>query len=253
MTSRFPVVLTALASLASLTSVASAQPAPKQAPPPKPAEQSDDMAAFEKDLDALFAQGGLTADQAASRARSASPTVQRRTAEIEVAIAQLAAARLPRVPLVPGKASYTRLSPLDPVVFGPGAQFDFLDNSYLVEGTLGVPLSDYVLRYPHLIDAAKLGADAARTSKKSSEVNAGQDARLAYYEWVRARLQVMVARRQLTQVQTTLTQVRALADAQRVSRADLLRVESQEAQAEQAVDQLVNLAGLREEQLRLLI
>ena len=230
------------------------QPAPKQQPAP-PAPQADDMAAFEKEIDALFAGGGLTADQAATRAVTASPTVRRRTAEIEVAIAQAQAAELARVPQVGGKASYTRLSPIDPISLGPpgSPQIEFLENSYVLEGTVGLPLSDYLVRFPKLINAARLGAEVARTSKRASEVSAGQDARLAYYEWVRSQLQVLVARRQLTQVQTALTQFRALAEAQRVSRADLMRVESQAAQAEQVLDQLQNLAGLREEQLRLFI
>jgi outer membrane protein TolC len=128
-----------------------------------------------------------------------------------------------------------------------------LQNAYLAEAQLAVPLSDYLLRFPALIDTAKLGVEAARIDKRSSEVGAGQDARLAYYEWLRARLQVLIAQRQLVQVQRTLDQVRALAEVQRLSRADLMRVEAQEAEAEQTVDQLQNLAQLREEQLRILI
>ena len=228
-----------------------AQPAPKEQPA---ASTPEDMSAFEKELDALFAKGGLTSDQAAARAASASPTVRRRVAEIEVAIAQQETVELARVPQVSGKVSYTRLSHIDPYLFAPGtAGIEFLQNSTVLEATLGVPLSDYVFRFPKLIDAAKLGAEAAQINRRAAEVNAGQDARVAYYEWVRANLQVLIAKRQLTQVQTTLTQVRALAEAQRLSRADLMRVESNEAQAEQAVVQLQNLAELREEQLRLLI
>jgi outer membrane protein TolC len=70
---------------------------------------------------------------------------------------------------------------------------------------------------------------------------------------VRARLGVVIARRQVAQVQTTLQQERALADVQRVSRADLLRIESQAAATQQQLDVLTNVAVLREEQLRLLI
>jgi outer membrane protein TolC len=140
----------------------------------------------------------------------------------------------------------------------PGTMVSFsfpapLQNAYLAEAQLVVPLSDYVLRFPKVIDAARLGAEAARLGKRSSELGAGQDARRAYYEWVRAKLQVLISQRQLLQVQKTLGQVRALAEVQRLSRADLLRVESQEAEAEQVVDQLANLAQLREEQLRLLM
>lgn len=221
-----------------------AQPAKTPAP--------DDMASFDKELDALFTPGGLTSDQAASKAASVSPSVARSAAEIEAAIAQTETAELARVPQVGAKAAYTRLSHIDtPDLMGFTLPIFF--NVYTVQGQIGVPLSDYLLRFPTIIDAAKLGVEAAKTGQKSAEVNAGQDARVAYYEWVRARLQVLIAQRQLAQVQTTLKQVRALAEVQRLSRADLMRVESNEAQADQAVIQLQHLAALREEQLRLLI
>jgi outer membrane protein len=215
------------------------------------------MVAFERDLDALFTPGGLTATQAASRASHASPTVQRRAAEVAAAIATAEQTELQRVPVVKGLASYTRLSHIDSVSFmiSPGVNFaiSFFDDSEDFQASTVIPLSDYVFRFPTLVRGARLGAETAKLSQKSSEVGAGQDARLAYYEWVRARLQVLIAQRQLVQVQTTLTQVRALAEVQRLSRADLLRVESQEAQAEQVLDQLANLSILREEQLRILI
>ncbi|HET7499353.1 MAG TPA: TolC family protein [Kofleriaceae bacterium] len=255
--SGLPAVVVALVAAPALAQPAR-PPAPKQ--PPKPAAAApaapDDMAAFEHDLDTLFAAGGLTSDQAAARAGNASATVRRKVAELDAAIAQADAAALARVPQVSAKATYTRLSPIDPVNLGFGGmnfQITSLQNAYLAEGQLVVPLSDYVLRFPALIHAARLGADAARIDKRASEVTAGQDARLAYYEWVRARLQVLISKRQLVQVQKTLDQVRALAEVQRLSKADLLRVESQEAEAEQVVDQLENLSRLREEQLRLLI
>jgi outer membrane protein TolC len=221
---------------------------------PKPAGVSDEMASFEKDVDALFVQGGLTAEQAAGRAAKVSPTVRRNVARVEAAIASAEAAELARVPQIGGKLAYTRLSPLDPLSFGPGIPpFEFPVNSYAAQASVIVPISDYVFRYPKLIQAAKAATEAARTSRLSAEINAGQDARLAYYEWIRAKLQVLIAQRQYLQVQAVLQQVRALAEAQRLSKADLMRVESQEAQAEQVVAQLRNLEALREEQLRLLI
>jgi outer membrane protein len=241
MTLRLVLVLTLIAA-----------PAFAQTAPPA----GDDMAAFEKDLDALFVTGGLTSDVAASRAGAASPTVRRRLAEVDAAVAIAKTAELARVPQVAGKASYNRLSYIAPVIFPFGGMnfvIPFLQNQYLVEGSVQVPFSDYFYRIPKLVKGAELAEGVAVASKKAAEVTAGQDARLAYYEWVRARLQVLVAQRQLAQVQATLKQVRALAEVQRLSRADLLRVESQEAEAEHAVDQLTNVAVLREEQLRLAI
>lgn len=199
----------------------------------------------------MFSPGGLTADQAATRASKASPSVRRKAAEVEASLAQLEAAKLAEIPQVKGTASYTRNSHLS--LNFPGFMLSYPDNYYATEAQLGVPLSEYLLRFPKVIDAANLGVEAARTGQRSSEINAGQEGRLAYYEWLRARLQVLVAERQLTNVQTVLKQVQALADAQRVSKADLMRVQSNEAQAEQAVSALRNVALLREEQLRLLI
>ncbi len=241
-------------------SPALAQRAPQSAPPPKtapagnaaaPAAPIDD---FDKEVDALFVEGGLTADQAAARAAKVSPNVIRSAAEVDVAIAQRQTAELARVPQIGGTASYTRLSKIDPLMFGPDfPPLTFPSNSYLFEGSIGVPLSEYIWRFPKLIDAAKLGESAARANHRTSEVNASHEARLAYFEWLRSRLQVLIAERQLEQVRTTLKQVRALAEVQRLSKADLMRVEAEEAGAEQTLNSLKNLFALREEQLRILI
>lgn len=208
---------------------------------------------FEKEINSLFVQGGLTAEQAAGRAARVSPEVARRVAELEASIANRQSAELARVPQIGGTATYTRLSHITPLPLGPGLELSFPENSYAFQGQIGLPLSDYLLRFPSLVESARLGVEAARTNRASSEVNAAQEARIAYYEWVRAKLQVIVAERQHAQVQTVLKQVRALAEAQRLSKADLMRVESNEAEAQRSVDQLRYLAALREEQLRLLI
>ncbi len=223
---------------------------PKGAALAAPAETADD---FDKDLDALFTQGGLTADQAAARAAKVSPTAQRRLAEVAASIATAEAAELARIPQIGARVSYTRLSPVN-IEFGAGfPPLELPVNNYASQAQIVVPLSDYLVRVPKLVDAAKAATEVAKTSKLSAEINAGQEARLAYYEWIRVRLQVLVAKRQLAQVQTVLKQMTALADAQRVSKADLMRVESNAAQAEHSVAVLTNLEALREEQLRITI
>ena len=251
MTLRITLALTLL----SMTPVLAQPAAPSPAPPPvarkmpPPAEST-----FETELDGLFTPGGLTADQAAVRAVKVSPSVLRSAAEIEIAIAQAETAELARIPRVAASLGYTRLSYIEPFLFAPGTPgIEFLQNNMAAKAEVGVPISDYVLRFPKLIAAARAGEEAARVGRRSSEINAAQEARISYYEWVRAHLQVLVARRQLAQVESTLGQIRALAEVQRVSRADLMRVESNQAQAEQAVAQLTQLVALREEQLRLLI
>lgn len=225
---------------------------------------SDELAEFDKQLDAMFVTGGLTSDQAAARAGNVSPTVARRVAEVAEQTAQATTTYLQGVPQIGGKLSYTRNSFIPPFNFAssglmiPGVDpsalaFNFLQNYYLAEATISIPLSDYLYRYPKLVGAAKIAVQAAHTTRDAAFVGAGEDARQAYYEWLRAKLQVLVAQRQVVQVKTTLEQVRAQAEVQRISRADLFRVESQEADAEQTAAQLTNIAELREEQLRVML
>ncbi len=233
----------AVVALLLLATPAAAQPAPTPA-------TANDPAAFRKELDSIFVANGLTSDQAAVRAVKISPTVRAKAASVQSSQAQAKVAELAQVPQIGASAGYTRLSFLEPIVFGT-FEIPQLQNSYTTEGSINVPVSDYVLRFPKLIDAAKLGVDVAKLTKRDSEVSAAQEARVAYYEWIRAKLQLLVAQHQLAQIRATLGQVRALAEAQRVSRADLMRVESQEASGELSVDQLTWLARLREEQLRI--
>jgi outer membrane protein TolC len=200
----------------------------------------------------LFSSTGLTAEQAATRAHGVSPAVRRSAAEVEAAFAEAATAELARVPQIGGKASYVRNSALPPLSFG-ATTIEIPNNYYTAQAQLTVPLSEYVVRFPKLIDAAKYGVEAAKASKAKATVAASHEARLAYYEWLRSRLQVLIAQRQLVQVEATHRQVKALTDVQRLSKAELLRVESQRATAEQTLDQLSRLSELREEQLRLLI
>jgi outer membrane protein TolC len=222
---------------------------PVTGPPPE-------APSFEKELDALFVSGGLTAEGAASRAAKVSPTVARKAAELDAAIAQLETVEVNEVPQIGGRASYTRLSFVAPFVIpfmGQNFTIPSLQNQFVLTASAVIPLSDYLVRFPRLVETARLGTAAARVNAQSAEVGAAQDARQAYYEWLRTKLSVLVAHRQLVQIQATLQQEQALADVQRVSRADVLRVQSQEADAERTLDQLSQLSVLREEQLRLLI
>jgi outer membrane protein TolC len=226
--------------------------APAAAQPAKPAGK--DAAAFDAEVAALVGQhGGLTAELAAVRAIKTSPAVRKKLADVAAATAATLQAELVRVPQLSTFARYTRLSEVEPPVLGPGVSFPVFFNQFTVGGTLVVPLSDYLLTFPDLTAAARAGVAAARASERSTQVDVAADARVAYYEWVRARLQVLVGQRLVEQVGASLDQVRALADVQRVSRADLMRVEAQRAQAELTLAQLSNLAALREVQLRVAI
>lgn len=108
-----------LALLLLATSPALAQAPGAKAPAPASATP-DDMAEFDKELDALFPGKGLTADEAAQRALRTSPTVDRAVADVEVAIAEAKAAEVARIPVIGIEGKYTRLSRVDlpPLSFG---------------------------------------------------------------------------------------------------------------------------------------
>jgi outer membrane protein len=210
---------------------------------------------FHAAMDALLGQpGGLTADGAAARAAKASPSVRRKAAEVALAYAQGKKTELVRVPRLGVSAKYTRLSDVDPPgIPGFDSVFPVLLNQMSLDATLSVPISDYVLTFPSLLKAAKQGEAAARLAERDAVIAAEHEARLAYYEWVRANLQVVVARQLVVQVDANVARMQALIEVKAITRADLLRVQAQAAAVKQTLAQLESLRHLREQQLRILI
>jgi outer membrane protein TolC len=230
-----------------------AAPAPASTPSAGTAAAEAGTAAVDADINALIREGGLTATAAAARAVKVSPEVRRRAADVAAANAAATKAQLVNVPRVAGTLQYVRLSSIDSPELAPGFSFPVLLNSYSATAEIAVPLSDYVFRIPDLVAGARAALEAARTSQQSTEVAVAANAKIAYYEWLRALLQRLVAQRSVSQVEATLGQVRSLVEVQRASRADLLRVEALLAQARQTASQLSGVVALRQEALRLTI
>ena len=220
------------------------------------APRGEDGAAFQRELDGMFFKNGLTADQAAQRAAKVAPQVQAKRATRSAAAADVSRAKLTLWPVIGGKATYTRLSPVDPVVIPLGPMdfvIPFYDDSIAIGTQINVNLSDYVSRDPALIDAANMALEAAHQDLRATASSASLQAREIYYEWIRAKLQLLVARRQLVQVDSTAGQTKALVDVQRASTADLMRIQSQRANAAQTIQRLETTEAWRQEQLRLMI
>ncbi len=237
---------------------AAAAPSPSPSPSSPTTSSSAALAgsgaaAVDADINALIHPGGLTAASSAARAVKVSPEVRRRAADVAAANASATKVQLVNVPRVAGTLQYTRLSSIDAPEVAPGFSFPVLLNSYSATAEIVVPLSDYVFRIPDLVAGARAALEAAKTSQLSTEVAVAAAAKLAYYEWLRALLQRVVAARSVSQVEATLGQVRSLVEVQRASRADLLRVEALLAQAKQTSSQLDGVVALREEALRLTI
>jgi outer membrane protein TolC len=285
------VAISALALALSTSSAALAQGAPEgeEAPvaptapvapateaPRPPAVTSDAEAArlaLSERMDAVLAKpGGLTADDVARRSAGTSFEVMARRAELAAASADADRALSAYVPKVTLTARYTRLSEVEgggagSIVAAPGIaegpippgtqlvsvplSFPTLQNQYLLQASLTVPVSDYFLRVAPQNAAASRAEAAATHSVESAERRAATDARTAYYGWVRARLGVIVAEQALEQAKGHLADAQQALNVGTASPADVLRLESQVARSELLLESAQNLDRLTERQLRI--
>ena len=226
--------------------------------------------------------GGVTADQAGARAAQTSWSAKASMASLSGAAARLDEAWATFLPRLSAVGKYTRLSNFTPpTIFNtgggglvatnatpgpggvlganptlveiPGSAFSFpffvLDN-WLLQGTITVPISDYLLRTDQNYTAATSSRDAARwdivTARAVSEANG----RIAYYTWLNARGAVVVAVQALNDQKTHLKDARNQFAAGNASKADVLRAETAVASADLTLERARNLAELSEKQLR---
>lgn len=227
------------------------KPAPAAAAPVALAEAGPGP--VDQALDADLAGGAgsaLTADEVARRAQGSSYDVAAKQAEVAAAQAALDAAVWAFTPKLTAAARYTRLSDPGSPELAPGVTIPVFLNSYSLGGSLQVPLSDYILRMPKAKAAASAGVRAARIGVQSTQLEVATAARELYYNWVRARLQVVIATQALAQGQAHLADAKAAAEVGTASKADVLQVEAQVASAELLVERAKNLQALTEHQLR---
>jgi outer membrane protein TolC len=267
--------MTRISTFALVLALALALPAAGRAQSPERSAQPaapSSSASLDQLLDAeLGASGGLTADQVAERAAETSPSVAGRGAELSAASATLDRATLAYLPTTTLTGRYSRLSDtrngsLGNLVAAPGAppgpladgtplvnvplSIDSPLNQYVLQAGVSVPLSDYLLRLRSSRAAAVQGVASATNNLDASRRKAAADARLAYYDWVRARLSASVAEQALTLARAHLGDAQTAFSLGTVSNADVLRVESQLAENELLVTTSQNLSTLSEERLR---
>lgn len=249
-------------------------------PPPAQAEQK-----FVAELQPRA--GALRADDVARKAEMTSPEVLSKVRAVEAAAAKVDQAAINFAPRLQLQARYVRLSPITYASFGNivgsqgagpimsqcGATVGLPDgtcvatnaaavpfsfptppvNMYSMQGTLGVPISDYVFRISQNYAAASRSHSAAQLQEKASRVKVARDARVAYYNWVRARGGLIVSEQGLATAQAHLKDVGVAVQVGSASKADFMRVESQVAQTELLVERTRNLVGLVQEQLRVMM
>jgi outer membrane protein TolC len=224
--------------------------------------------------------GGLTAETAAKRAASSSNDVRVQQAEVSSAEATTNRVFYTSAPRVTLLARYTRLSPVGTQTFGggdgslvattdppgplaPGAPlvaipanafaFPEVLNQYLLQASVTVPLTDYLLSTGAALDAARANERAARFNRDAAKLAAATRAKLLYYEWVRNRMQMVVAEQSVQQAKASLSRAKTAFEAGRVSKADVLNAESLSASAELRVENAESQATLAEERLRIIM
>ncbi len=218
---------------------------------------------------------GITADGVASRAEKTSVDVATKQADVEVAAAQLDQAFVGYFPKLQLLARYSRLSDIDAPLLGYGLgaptvpktddvvpvpagsplvqvpqRFPVILNQATFQAILTVPVSDYLFRVTQTYAAADRSKDAAEAQAKAARLKARADAKLLYYTWARAKLTQDVATQAVVQAKAHLSDVEKAFDTAAASKADVLRVESQVAVAEQLETRAKNLTEVLASQLR---
>ncbi len=204
--------------------------------------------------------GGLTSEQVAARAQQTSFDAAARREAIESAEAKVDQARAAYLPKLTLTGRYTRLSSVTQFIpLGPSTGMGGPPQSvplpvqldvFLGQAGLTVPLSDYILRISQNLASASRSRRAAVLDEQAARLKSALDGRVAYYQWLRARAQLIVAERSLEQARGHLEDAKHAFEVGTTSKADVLRVESQVANSELVLEQSKNLAVLTEEQIR---
>ena len=266
---RFPVLAPACV-LVVFATPASAEDQPKP-PPPRDSGMEARMARIRAN------RGTWTADSAAARARATSYDVAAKHEALRAAAAKVDQAIVGFFPILSGVGRYAHLSalpttgtptlltaPAGPVAdptqpLPPGTPlraiplaFPVVLDTWTFQGTLTVPLSDYVFRLSQAHTSATRNEEAARQDKLAAEAKAQADARLAYYQWVKADGQKEVVEQSLVAAKEHLRDAQNLFKVGQASKADVLAVESQVASGELTVEQSNELLEVALDQLRTL-
>ncbi len=124
-------------------------------------------------------------------------------------------------------------------------------NAYSFTAALAVPISDYVFRISQGYAAASHAESASRLQAQAAELQVAADAKIAFYNWVRAKGQVVVAHEAVEQARAHVADARRTFDVGLISRADVLRLEAQVASAEQLETEARGFLAVTDEQLRI--
>ena len=232
--------------------------------------------------------GGLTAAETARRAIAASSDLRQKRAELASADARIRQTTIEFFPQLVLRGSYTRLSPVA-AEFGNGAlvgaqnagrlsvgpcpngggqcvldsadqpvgaasfEIENLEDNFAVGASLTVPLSDYVLRLSDAATSAEKSREAARFAMVAEQARVETDARVLYYNWLRAHGQVFVASKALDRSKARLGDAQAAFAVGSLTQADVMRIEALVANGALALTQAESLRQLTRAQLAIVM
>jgi outer membrane protein TolC len=251
-------------------SVARAEPLP---PSPTSIDSGDRPLPSDSLPNIARVPGGWTADAVGVRAYKTSFDVAGKQASLRAAQAHVTAAVVAFFPRLSGLATYTRYQDLaqpslgtlvepttevSPGPLPPNTPLSAVPLSFavpldywLAQATLTVPLTDYVLRLSQEHGAASRRADAADLDMLASQAQAYSDAKIAFYQYVKAVAQhdVLVQAKAVAEVH--LQDAQNLFRVGRGSNADVQATVANVAAAQLAIDQAAEMVSIEEEQIRL--
>jgi outer membrane protein TolC len=240
-------------------------------PPPAPGATGPDApvskvtTSLEAKLASMQSGTGLTADEAAKRALVNNVDVTAKQKSLDAADAQRDETKARFYPKLDLMARYTRISDIKTIPIpgfsdpATGRTFTNKDlspvvfNNYTLQATLTIPLSDYVLRLSNSMASANHDKTAAKLDEQATRLSVARDARVYYYQWIRAQGANYVAQQALEAARGHAQDAKNAFDAGLVSRADVLRTVSQEKSAELTVAHWANNVAIATEQLRVIM
>lgn len=206
----------------------------------------------------LSVAGGLTAADVGRRASETSVDAEVRRQRVIAAKATRERVFWEAAPRLTLTAQTLRQSEVDVPAFDFGGMTIAgfpppPQTSHLLNARLTVPLSDYLLRTVRAVRGANANRDAALLEERAARVTAASNAKLAFYDWVRARLETVLAEQALATAMAQLDRMRALFGVGRAAEADLLQAQAFAADAELALRQGETQVSIAEERLRIAI
>ncbi|NVB38547.1 TolC family protein [Pseudenhygromyxa sp. WMMC2535] len=99
-------------------------------------------------------------------------------------------------------------------------------NAFSLQATLGVPISDYIARLPTAKKGGEAQIRAAEYAAEAETLTIQKDARLAYYDWVRAIASTVALQESLERTQARLEDAEASFEAGLMSKADVMRLDA---------------------------